>query len=134
MEFVLPHRLFTCRRCGFCCQGETTVSLNDEDCRRMAAILGVSLEELFARYLRRSGSCVQMRTVDGHCIFYDHGCLVHRARPRLCAQWPLHPAILKDESNYGAIGASCPGLETSLSYPEFSRALADLLTDGDIAC
>lgn len=100
----------------------------------MAAELGLSLDQLFARFLRRSGNCVQMRTVDGHCIFYDAGCRIHLARPRLCGQWPLHPAILKDESNYLAIGSSCPGLQSTHPYRQFCRILEELLEKGDLVC
>jgi Fe-S-cluster containining protein len=100
----------------------------------MAAVLGLSVEELFAQYLRRSGNCVQMRTVDNHCIFFDQGCRIHTARPRLCGQWPLHPAILKDEGNYKAISTSCPGLNTALSYEQFCRLLEQIFKSGDIIC
>lgn len=100
----------------------------------MAEALGVSREELFSQYLRENGNCVQMRTVDGHCIFFAQGCRIHRARPRLCRQWPLHPAILKDENNLGAIGSSCPGLNSALSYQQFCRVLAELLENGDLVC
>lgn len=131
---ISPGELFTCQRCGSCCQGETTVSLDEDDLRRMGEALGLSREELFSRYLRRNGASVQMKTVDGHCIFYQQGCLVHRARPHRCAQWPLHPAILKDESNYSAIATSCPGLRGDLPYERFCRILDELLRQGDIVC
>lgn len=130
----LTRHLFTCQRCGSCCQGQTTISLSDEDCLRMAAALSLSADELFARYLRRSGNCVQMRTVDNHCIFYDQGCRIHAARPKLCGQWPLHASILKDEMNFTAITTSCPGLNAGLSYAQFCRLLKQILNNGDSIC
>ncbi|MDR3630784.1 MAG: YkgJ family cysteine cluster protein [Desulfocapsaceae bacterium] len=117
--------MFTCRRCGYCCQGETTVSLNDDDRARMVAFLGLSEEETSARYWRVTDGCVQMKTVDGHCIFYNEGCSVHEARPWRCAQWPLHPAILLDPANLSAIRESCPGLRQEVSYDEFCRILKE---------
>jgi Fe-S-cluster containining protein len=115
--------VFTCNRCGSCCHGETTVSLNDDDRARMAAYLGLSEEETARRYWRVTGNCVQMKIVDGHCIFYDQGCTVHAARPWRCAQWPLHPSILLDQANLSAIRDSCPGLNQDISYDEFCRIM-----------
>lgn len=121
-----PTAVFTCKRCGSCCQGETTVSLNEEDRARMATYLELSEEETSARYWRVTGGIVQMKTVDGHCIFYDQGCTVHKARPWRCAQWPLHPSILLDPSNLSAIRDSCPGLVRDISYASFCRIMKDL--------
>ena len=83
--------IFECERCGYCCQGETTVSLDEDDQKRMVAALNLSREEVAEKYWRITGNVVQMKIVDGHCIFYDEGCTVHQGRPWRCAQWPLHP-------------------------------------------
>lgn len=120
--------IFSCLRCGFCCQGETTVSLNEADQRRMVDTLGLSDQEVEERFWRRSGDLVQMKTVDGHCIFFGEGCTVHPGRPWRCAQWPLHPSILNDENNFTAIAGSCPGIKRELGYDEFCRILRELLT------
>ena len=34
--------IFACARCGFCCHGETTVSLDEHDQERMIRALGLS--------------------------------------------------------------------------------------------
>jgi hypothetical protein len=70
---------------------------------------------------------VQMKTVDGHCIFYAEGCTVHPGRPWRCAQWPLHPSILSDENNFKTIADSCPGIKRGLGYDEFCRIFRELL-------
>ncbi len=121
--------IFECTRCGFCCQGETTVSLDADDQRRMVEELGLSREEVAEKYWRITGTTVQMKVVDGHCIFYDpdQGCTVHRGRPWRCGQWPLHPSMLDDENNYRTISASCPGINRDIPYPEFRRRLKKLL-------
>ena len=123
--------IFNCTRCGYCCQGETTVSLDREDRRRMVAALGMPMEKVRATYWRVTGDVVQMKTVDGHCIFYDadQGCTVHGGRPWRCGQWPLHPSILSDRNNLTAIRESCPGLNRSLSYDEFCQILRHLLQE-----
>ena len=121
--------IFNCQRCGFCCQGESTVSLDADDQRRMVQYLGMSVDEVSERYWRVTGNCVQMKIVDGHCIFYSDGCLVHSGRPWRCGQWPLHPSILEDEMNYHTIAESCPGIDTTLGYEEFCRILKDVTAD-----
>lgn len=128
MDSVKPalKDLFECKRCGFCCHGETTVSLNEEDRRRMVDFLGLNEGETAKRYWRVQQGQVQMKTVDGHCIFYKDGCLVHPARPWRCGQWPLHPAILVDPANLETIRESCPGMANNLSYDVVCSILATL--------
>lgn len=117
-------QFFHCRECGFCCHGETTVSLTPEDIERMAAYLKISIAVLKERYLREKDNVVQMRVVDGHCIFYNGGCTVHPAKPWRCTEWPLHPAILIDRDNFETIRSSCPGIAKDISYEEFCKKLA----------
>ncbi len=121
--------IFACARCGFCCHGETTVSLDERDQERMIQVLGLSREETARRYWRITGNVVQMQVRDGHCIFYnpEQGCTVHEGRPWRCRQWPLHPSMLSDEDNYLTITASCPGFNKQLSYKDFSSIFQALL-------
>ena len=121
--------IFTCARCGYCCQGETTVSLDQDDQARMQAKLGLSREEMEAKYWRVTKGVVQMRIVDHHCIFYspEQGCAVHEGRPWRCGQWPLHPSILTDENNFRTIRESCPGIKQDLSWEEFCAIFRQLL-------
>lgn len=121
--------IFTCLRCGFCCQGETTVSLDQKDQERMAAALSLTRQELEEKYWRVTEGMVQMRIVDHHCVFYspDSGCAVHAGRPWRCGQWPLHPSILSDESNFRIIRESCPGIRRELSWEQFCAVFRRLL-------
>ena len=121
--------IFVCARCGYCCQGQTTVSLNEEDQARMVEVLGLPRAEVQSKFWRVTGSVIQMRTVDGHCVFFQDGvgCTVHRGRPWRCGQWPLHPSILSERSNFETIRESCPGLNRNLSYDEFCTILRRLL-------
>lgn len=127
-------RIFSCQRCGACCHGHTTVSLNEDDRQRMAGVLKMSEEQMSEKYLRITGTTVQMITVDGHCVFYDQGCRVHGGRPRRCAQWPLHPSILIDENNLLSIAESCPGINTNISYRQFCEILREILRNPDFLC
>ena len=118
------NKIFKCTQCGFCCHGETTVSLDQEDQRRMIEALDKTLDEVAAKYWRKNGSTIQMKTVKGHCIFYNSGCTVYQGRPWRCAQWPLVPALLDDENNFLIIRDSCPGINKELCYDEFREILA----------
>lgn len=123
--------IFVCARCGYCCHGETTVSLDDGDQQRMVAELGMSRDAVQEKYWRVTGNTVQMKIVDGHCIFYNNesGCMVHVGRPWRCGQWPLHPSILSDENNLATIRESCPGINQTLGYDEFCAILKQLLLE-----
>lgn len=129
--------IFVCARCGYCCQGETTVSLDEDDQRRMIDELGGDRDRVREQFWRVTGSVVQMKVVDGHCIFYDEktGCTVHLGRPWRCGQWPLHPSILADRNNFETIRESCPGINRDLSYEEFRAILQHLMDQaGKIKC
>jgi hypothetical protein len=121
-------RIFSCRRCGHCCQGQTTVSLDEADVARMVAHLRLPYEQVREKYLRITGKVVQMKIVDGHCIFYNQGCTIHPGRPWRCRQWPLHPSILRDPANLQAISTSCPGINATMGYEEFCRILGQVLS------
>lgn len=131
-------QIFECVRCGYCCQGKTTVSLDEDDQRRMVAALGLSEDEVRDKYWRVSGAggqIVQMKIANGHCIFFENGCTVHSGRPWRCAQWPLHPSLLTDENNFKTIKASCPGINPHVSYEEFCRILKAIMeVQGTVAC
>ena len=128
-------KIFKCTLCGFCCQGETTVSLDKADQKRMAESLSLQPRDLEARFLKITKNIAQMKTEDGHCIFYKDGCTVHAGRPWRCAQWPLVPALLDDEDNFHIISDSCPGINKNISYFEFCEILKKYLsTHGNIIC
>ena len=128
-------KIFKCTRCGYCCHGETTVSLDEEDQRRMCAALKLSREEVEQRYWRVTGNVVQMKVQGGQCRFYHGGCTVHGGRPWRCGEWPLHPSILDDENNFLTIRESCPGIDRRISYSEFCRVLRRIMEEnGKVKC
>ena len=118
--------LFKCKECGHCCHGETTVSLNAEDLDRMKTYMKMSDEDLKKKYLRENANVIQMKIVDGHCIFYNGGCAIHPAKPWRCIQWPQHPSILHDINNFETIKESCPGIASNQNYDEFCIYLEEL--------
>ena len=125
---VEEKKIFDCRQCGHCCHGETTVSLDDEDLKRMVNFLKIPQDEVISKYLRVTGNVIQMKTVDGHCIFFNNGCTIHPGKPWRCSQWPLHPSILTDKANFEAIKDSCPGIKSGLKYEKFCNILFNLVS------
>lgn len=121
---VQESELYVCQQCGHCCHGETTVSLDENDVRRMVSFLRMDESQVRDRYWRVTGNVIQMKIVDGHCIFYNGGCTIHPGKPWRCSQWPLHPSILSDEANFTAIKTSCPGINRQMDYLEFRDKLA----------
>lgn len=118
-EAIVMDRIFyRCHRCGECCQGESTVSLNEEDQQRMLTFLGISRQEAIKSYWRITDTQIQMKIVDGHCIFYKGGCTIHAGRPWRCRQWPFVDAIVTDRVNFDIIRSSCPGIGEDVSYDE----------------
>ena len=128
--------IFECKRCGYCCHGETTVSLDSNDQKCMVKCLGMEEHEVRERYWRITGNIVQMKVIDGHCIFFkkEEGCSVHKGRPWRCRQWPLHPSILSDENTFEIIRGSCPGINQDISYPDFCAILRQCLNDNTLLC
>lgn len=119
--------IFDCQQCGYCCHGETTVSLDDNDVARMCAHLDMAFDEVKEKYLRVTGNVIQMKIVDGHCIFYKNGCTIHQGKPWRCSQWPIHPSMLVDEANFTAISSSCPGIKKEQGYKRFCEILREVL-------
>ncbi|MFH1216240.1 MAG: YkgJ family cysteine cluster protein [Pseudomonadota bacterium] len=127
----MEKEIFDCKQCGYCCHGETTVSLDEADLQRMVDYLKMPVDEVKKKFLRVIGNVVQMKIVDGHCIFFDNGCTIHPGKPWRCTQWPLHPSILADPANFQAISTSCPGINTDLGYEEFCRIFSKQQKTGD---
>lgn len=123
----MEKKIFQCRQCGYCCQGETTVSLDKDDIERLVAHLKMPYEKVKEKYLRVRDNVTQMKIVDGHCIFYNNGCTIHTGKPWRCTQWPLHPSMTSDQANFETIKNSCPGIAKKIPYDEFCAKLTAVL-------
>ncbi len=119
----MTESIFSCKRCGYCCHGDTTVSLTKVDQAAMLHQLQITQNEAEKLYWRVTENCVQMKVKDGHCIFYNDGCTIHKARPQRCREWPLVSAIVKDRVNLQTIQSSCPGMNADACYDEVCRAI-----------
>jgi Fe-S-cluster containining protein len=113
-------KVFSCKLCGHCCHGNSTVSLSQADQKAIASFLGLTVTDFLQKFCIKKGNRIEMKIVDGHCIFYgDDGlCKIHEVKPFQCKRWPLHPSILKDRRAWNAIKADCPGFDKNARYED----------------
>ncbi len=119
--------IFSCKCCGHCCHGTSTVSMTPEEQERIATFLNLTKDQLLEKFCVVKGSRVEMQIVDGHCIFYgeDGLCKIHDVKPFQCRRWPLHPGILGDEAAWRAIKADCPGFDEYAEYEDVCRLVKE---------
>jgi len=112
--------IFSCKRCGHCCHGESTVSMTRSEQETIASFLGLESSDFLQKFCIKRGNRVEMKVIDGHCIFYgkDGLCKIHEVKPFQCRRWPLHPSILGDPMAWEAIKADCPGFDPKATYEE----------------
>lgn len=104
--------LFACTLCGDCCSGYGGTFLSDMDIDAIARYLGISADQLVARYTRKSGGRhLIAQGNNGYCVFWDKVCTIHPVKPKMCRQWPFISSILVDVDNWKAMAASCPGMD-----------------------
>ncbi|MGP1449792.1 MAG: YkgJ family cysteine cluster protein [Wolinella sp.] len=110
----------SCAECGgFCCVGESGyIFVNHTEIDRIAALLGLCVDEFGSRYLKRVGarySLIEKREVSGDgyaCIFFDENkreCMIYAERPKQCREFPFW------ESNrlkkFNEVSEQCPFLK-----------------------
>jgi uncharacterized protein len=112
-------RLFTCTRCGDCCQGYGGTYLSPADVESIARYLGVTTGQFVARYTTMSGNRrLISQAASGYCVFWDQVCTIHPVKPKMCRQWPYIRSILVDVGNWRAMAASCPGMKADATDEE----------------
>ncbi len=107
-------KVFECKRCGFCCKGESTISLSEEEILRIAKFLNLSKSDFLKKYTIKKGNRIEMKVKDGYCIFFDKKkriCKIHPVKPEMCKQWPLIPIIFEDIESFKIIQNTCEGLK-----------------------
>lgn len=106
--------MFECKRCGFCCQGESTISLSEKEIIKIAEFLKLSKTEFLEKYTVKKGKFrTELKVKNGFCIFFDKKekiCKIHPAKPEKCKEWPLVSSIFKDKDSFKIIKSFCPAL------------------------
>jgi Fe-S-cluster containining protein len=118
-------RVFRCRRCGHCCQGEGGIVVGPADILRFRAHFDVGEAEFLAAYAEtRRGKPALKTGQDGFCVFFreDAGCSVHPARPAVCRAWPFFRGNLVDASSFFLAREDCPGISRETGHRDFALA------------
>lgn len=101
---------FHCTMCGKCCIEREDILLNPKDVYRMSKALGITPRQLAEQYgdvyighdsripiirLKPRGSIRRCP------LLKDHKCMVHNAKPTVCAMYPIGRAVMKkSEDNH----------------------------------
>lgn len=125
--------LFSCQRCGHCCQGYGGTYLDADDIDAIAAFLGCSTVEFTQRYCQTScGRLLLAQREDGYCVFWQDLCTIHPVKPRMCRRWPYIPGVLRDVRNWRVMATTCPGMRTDLPDEAIlKRVAAELEAEAD---
>jgi len=116
-----PANVFTCRRCGQCCQGIGGIVLAARDIERLCRHLGLDRETLLSRYAEQVADRPRLVSrKDGYCVFYQGGCGIYEARPDVCRAWPFFQANLVDPGSFAMAREDCLGIDRETSHEEFA--------------
>lgn len=94
---------FHCTQCGDCCRNREDIILSAQDIYRMSKALGLTTAEIAGRYCEvyiGNDSRVPIIRLkpegdDRRCpMLKDHECAVHRAKPTVCAMFPIGRCFL----------------------------------------
>lgn len=121
-EFAFTFAADSCAACGgFCCVGESGyIFLELSEAQAIASLLGLSLEEFSARFLKRVGARYSLierpyKFFLGYaCIFFDAargGCMVYDARPRQCREFPFWES--NRSLSFNEVVKQCPFIKPS---------------------
>ena len=123
--------IFSCKLCGHCCHGESTVSISQTEQEAISSFLEMDIAHFLLEFCVKRGNRVEMKTVDGHCIFYgeDGLCKIHEVKPFHCKRWPLHSSIRGDPMAWESIRADCPGFAADAGYEDVCE-LVSKITNG----
>jgi Fe-S-cluster containining protein len=129
---------FTCQQCGNCCTGGPGyVWLSDEEIRRLAEHLKLSVQETVRKYCRKVNgkiSLKEIRTSSGNydCIFLTEqkaeagegdrvvhpkrGCSIYPVRPLQCRTWPFWHGNLSSKAAWDRAAKGCYGINQGRKF------------------
>ena len=132
---------FTCTCCGNCCTGGPGyVWISEEEIRRLAEHLNLTVEETLEQHCRKINgkfSLKESRSVSGgyDCTFLKEikpprksrkgvaivqakrVCGIYEVRPLQCRTWPFWPENLESKADWETETRKCPGMNTGTHYP-----------------
>ena len=103
---------FHCTMCGKCCTNREDILLNPKDVYNLAKELHITTKDFFTTYCetyigddsRFPIVRIQPRGAVKRCpLLKDRKCSVHKAKPTVCAMFPLGRCIRMDKNSLGDI-------------------------------
>lgn len=86
---------------------------SEDEFRALAEFLSLPFEQFLADYTENISGFVSLKSQsNGHCVFYDGGCLVYKYRPTQCRTYPFWPEIMKDQLRWNKEGNVCKGMNS----------------------
>lgn len=101
---------FHCKMCGDCCINREDILLSPKDIYRMSKELGITTDDFFKKYCEvyiGSDSRVPIvrlkpKGADRRCpLLKKKKCKVHRAKPTVCAMFPIGRCVVTDNPKEG---------------------------------
>ena len=117
---------FHCTMCGKCCINREDILLTPRDMYSMAKELQISPEELFKRYCETyigHDSCIPIvllkpRGSVKRCpLLKDRKCSVHKAKPGVCAMFPIGRCVTVDQKAAKTVNAKIGEIQYVFTNP-----------------
>jgi len=117
--------IFTCKTCGDCCTGYGGTYVSENDMKRIADYIKVSVSDLKSKYLEisSSGKYVIVRGENGKCVFADKLCGIHPVKPDMCKAWPFINSVITNPENWNIMAGACPGIKKNIPVTELIRCV-----------
>jgi len=126
----MKETIFSCQRCGHCCEGKGGIVLTLPELEKIAIFLDVEQATFQKKYTELSPEGkLRLKTKNNFCIFFNskRGCLIHPVKPKVCAAWPFFRGNLIDEMALAMAKTYCPGINPKVSLDQFKRYGLDYL-------
>lgn len=126
---------FTCTGCGKCCTGSPgVVWLTEEELAKIATFLGLSIEQVCAKHIRKVAGRLALVEVkrsaqEFDCTFLQgKACTIYPVRPKQCQTFPWWEENLSSCDAWKEIGQYCEGIDhpnaSPLSLEEIQKHLS----------
>jgi len=106
---------FRCVACGRCCRRPGWVRFTENDLRRAARRLDLTVSAFRERTIdEEDGEGAWIRVTRRRpCPFLrEGGCVIHDAKPEQCRSFPFWPEILESRETWNRRARTCPGMES----------------------